>query len=116
MAAALPVNSLGMAPPDEGRVRRRAAYLQGFSFHAAVHLHANDREGLAHLCGYGARPPFSQERLSQLPETAGSPTVSSGPSATVAARPPLALPRRLRPGSHWRREVVPPPLAASRTL
>jgi len=26
-----------------------------------VHLHANDREGLAHLCGYGARPPFSQQ-------------------------------------------------------
>jgi hypothetical protein len=31
-----------------------------------VHLHANDREGLAHLCGYGARPPFAQARLSEL--------------------------------------------------
>jgi len=24
-----------------------------------VHLHANDREGVAHLCGYGARPPLA---------------------------------------------------------
>jgi hypothetical protein len=29
--------------------------------------YANDREGLAHLCGYGARPPLAQSRLSQLP-------------------------------------------------
>jgi len=33
------------------RIRRQAAYLEGFSLHAGVHLHANDREGLAHLCG-----------------------------------------------------------------
>jgi hypothetical protein len=51
-----------------GKRRKLAAYLDGFSLHAAVHLHANDREGLAHLCGYGARPPFSQERLSKLPD------------------------------------------------
>src|SRR5216684_1183562 len=56
------------APPDTGRPRKLAAYLDGFSLHAAVHLRANDREGLAHLCGYGARPPFSQERLSTLPD------------------------------------------------
>ncbi|MFL5441543.1 MAG: transposase, partial [Myxococcales bacterium] len=31
-----------------------------------MHLHANDPEGLAHLCGYGARPPLVQRRLSQL--------------------------------------------------
>jgi len=66
-AQAEAMNSLGTAPPDEGRVRKRAAYLQGFSLHAAVHLHEN-REGLAHLCGYGARPTFSQERLSPLPD------------------------------------------------
>jgi len=47
---------MGNSPPDTGRAKKRAAYLQGFSLHAAVHLHANDREGLAHLCGYGARP------------------------------------------------------------
>jgi hypothetical protein len=58
------LNSLGTAGQESGRVRRLAAYLDGFSLHAGVHLHANDRQGLAHLCGYGARPPFSQERLS----------------------------------------------------
>jgi hypothetical protein len=26
------------------------------------------RQGLAHLCGYGARPPLTQERLSALPD------------------------------------------------
>jgi hypothetical protein len=67
-AQAEAMNSLGTGLPDNGRARKRVAYLQGFSLHAAVHLHENDREGLAHLCGYGARPPFSQERLSQLPD------------------------------------------------
>jgi hypothetical protein len=67
-AQAEAMNALGTAPPDTGRPRKLAAYLDGFSLHAAVHLHANDREGLAHLCGYGARPPFSQERLSKLPD------------------------------------------------
>ena len=134
-AQAEAMNSLGTAPPDEGRVRKRAAYLQGFSLHAAVHLHENDREGLAHLCGYGARPPFSQERLSQLPETAGSPTVSSGPLAdgrTTLLLQPGELLRRLAtlvppprahllryhgvfaPASRWRREAPPP--RRSRTL
>jgi putative transposase len=67
-APAEAMHVLGTSPPHTGRAKKRAAYLQGFSFHAAVHLHANDREGLAHLCGYGARPPFSQERLSELPD------------------------------------------------
>jgi hypothetical protein len=65
-AQAEALHSLGAAPPHTGRTEERAAYLAGFSLHAAVHLHANDREGLAHLCGYGARPSFSQERLSEL--------------------------------------------------
>ncbi len=67
-AQAEAMNSLGTAPPDTGWARKVAAYLDGFSLHAAVHLHANDREGLAYLCGYGPRPPFSQERLSELQE------------------------------------------------
>ncbi|MFL5399214.1 MAG: transposase, partial [Myxococcales bacterium] len=53
-------------PPNAGRKQERTAYEEGFSLHAGVHLHANDREGLAHLCGYGARPPLVQTRLSQL--------------------------------------------------
>ena len=52
--------------PEAVRLKKQAAYLEGFSLHAGVHLHANDREGLAHLCGYGARPALAQERLSQL--------------------------------------------------
>src|SRR6266851_1112440 len=52
---------LGAASHDTARARRLSAYLEGFSLHAAVHLDANDREGLARLCGYGARPPLSQE-------------------------------------------------------
>jgi hypothetical protein len=44
------------------------AFFEGFSLHAAVHLHANDRQGLARLAGYGARPLLSQERLSALPD------------------------------------------------
>ena len=56
-------------PPDaSGRTTRQVAYLEGFSLHASVHLHANDREGLARFCGYGARPSLSQERLSALPD------------------------------------------------
>ena len=67
-AQAEAISSMGTARPATGRARKLAAYLDGFSLHAAVHLHANDREGLAHPCGYGARPPFSQERLSKLPD------------------------------------------------
>ncbi len=48
--------------------KKHAAYLEGFSLHAGVHLHANDREGLARLCGYGARPALSLDRLSELPD------------------------------------------------
>lgn len=131
-AQAEAMSSLGTPPPDEGRVRKRAAYLQGFSLHAAVHLHANDREGLAHLCGYGARPPFSRERLSQLPDGRLAYRLKRplGDGRTALLLQPGELLRRLAtlvppprahllryhgvfaPASHWRREVVPPPLAA----
>jgi hypothetical protein len=36
--------------------------------HAGVTVRAGDREGLECLCCYGARPPFSLERLSILPD------------------------------------------------
>ena len=50
------------------RRKRQSVLVDGFSLYAAVHLHANDREGLEKLCGYGARPPFALERLSVLPD------------------------------------------------
>ena len=62
------VSVLRGKPPDPCEAKHLAAYHQGFSLHAGVHLHANDREGLAHLCGYGARPPLRQERHSALPD------------------------------------------------
>ena len=42
------------APPKR---KRHSAFVEGFSLHAGVHLHANDRAGLARLLAYGARGP-----------------------------------------------------------
>ncbi|TMB09502.1 MAG: hypothetical protein E6J65_28955, partial [Deltaproteobacteria bacterium] len=50
LQASLPV---GLAEPP--RRKRQSALIDGFSLHAGVHLHANDREGLEKFCGYGAR-------------------------------------------------------------
>jgi hypothetical protein len=62
------VRTLPKAPADPPLPRRRAAFIDGFSLHAGVHLHANDREGLEHLCCYGARGPLSLQRLSLTPD------------------------------------------------
>jgi hypothetical protein len=117
------------AQPDAGRAKKRAAYLGGFSLHAGVHLHENDREGLAHLCGYGARPPFSQERLSALPDGRlsyrlkrplddGRATLLLEPTELLRRLATLVPPPRAHlsryhgvfaPASRWRQEVVPPP-------
>jgi hypothetical protein len=92
-----------------------------------VHLHANNREGLAHLCGYGARPPFAQERLSALPDgkLAYHMKRQLGDGQEVLVLEPRELLRRLAtlvppprahlvryhgvfgPASSWRAEVVP---------
>ncbi|HUJ25926.1 MAG TPA: transposase, partial [Myxococcales bacterium] len=58
------VRALPKAPVDPRLPSRRSAFIDGFSLHAGVHLHANDREGLEHLCRYGARGPLSLQRLS----------------------------------------------------
>src|SRR5438067_2389270 len=44
-SARVPVSASGLSSSP-----RRCDRSGGFSLHAAVHLHANDREGLAHLC------------------------------------------------------------------
>ena len=36
--------------PDPFPHARRSAFLDGFSLHAGVHIHANDRAGLERLC------------------------------------------------------------------
>ncbi len=51
--------------PDPFPHVRRSASLDGFSLHAAVRIHENDREGRERLCRYLLRPPFALHRLSQ---------------------------------------------------
>jgi hypothetical protein len=55
----------GAAPP---RRRRRTAFLEGFSLHADVWVHPEDRAGLERLILYGARGPLALERLTELPD------------------------------------------------
>jgi hypothetical protein len=113
--------------PDAVRIKKQAAYLEGFSLHAGVHLHANDREGLAHLCGYGARPPLAQERLSRLPDgrlayrlkppiTGRGEVLVLSPSELLRRLAALVPPPRSHlvryhgvfgPASAWRSEIVP---------
>ena len=45
-----------------------AAEAEGFNVHAGVAVRAGDRDGLERLLRYCARPPFSLERLSILPD------------------------------------------------
>ena len=51
--------------PDPFQHARRSALLDGFSLHAGVRVHGNDREGLERLCRYILRPPLALSRLSQ---------------------------------------------------
>ena len=137
-ADARPPDSLGLAqaesvsllfgkPSDAGRAKKQAAYFDGFSLHAGVHLHANDRQGLLHLCGYGARPPLTQDRLSALPDGRLAYRLKRplADGREVLLLQPLELLRRLAtlvppprahlvryhgvfgPASAWREEVIP---------
>jgi len=87
---------------------------------------ANDRKGLAHLCGYGSRPPFSQERLSKLPDgrlayqlkrplADGRPMLLLQPSELLRRLATLVPPPRAHlvryrgvfaPASRWRKQVI----------
>jgi hypothetical protein len=51
--------------PDPFRHARRSAHLDGYSLHAGVRIHANDREGRERLCRYALRPPLALDRLSR---------------------------------------------------
>ena len=102
--------------PDPPHRRRHSAFLEGFSLHSGVHLHASDREGLEKLCGYGVRPPLSLERLSAPPDgrlvyrlkrrlpggprgpcnVADRAVAPAGDTGAAAAQSPRAL-----PSMHW---------------
>ena len=123
------IGSLGLRKHSTAPSKPHTAYTKGFSMHAGVHLHANDRQGLAQLCGYGARPPLSQARLSALPDgnlrlSLKRPLDDGREALTLA---PVELLRRLAsivppprahlvrfhgvfgPASRWRKEIVPTP-------
>jgi len=111
-----------------------AAEVDGFNIHAGVVIHKGNRDGLEKLCRYGARPPFSLERLSILadgrvayslrkPRKNGATHLVLTPEQALARISALVPPPRyplvrfagvLAPGSSWRADVVPHgPLASS---
>lgn len=53
---------------DDPPPKKLTAFLEGFSLHAGVHLHENDRLGLERLCRYGARGAIAHSRLEELPD------------------------------------------------
>jgi hypothetical protein len=55
----------GPAPIRAPNLPPRTARHEGFSLHADVAVHQNDRQGLERLCRYGLRPPLSLSRLTQ---------------------------------------------------
>jgi hypothetical protein len=117
---------------DDDRFRPRgkspwAGEVGGFNIHAGVTIRAGDRAGLERLCRYGARPPFSLERISLLPDGRvayrlrkprrnGATHLVLAPVhflARIAALVPppryplLRLSGVLASGSSWRATVVP---------
>ena len=46
----------------------RCAFWNGFSIHADVRIHPNDRLALARLLAYATRPPCPDDRLTRLPD------------------------------------------------
>ncbi len=113
--------------PDPFKHARRSAHLDGFSLHAGVRIHENDREGLERLCRYAVRPPLALHRLSQGPDRrlvyrmkrarGGSLFLVLTPDELLARLATLVPPPRTHalryhgvfaPNSRHRRRVVPP--------
>jgi len=58
----------GLEPPEHRPLAEELCTAAGgFSLHVARTVEAHDREGLEGLCRYGLRAPFSQRRISVLP-------------------------------------------------
>ena len=125
------VRALPKAPADPMLPKKRTAFLDGFSLHAGVHLHANDREGVEHLCCYGARGPLSLQRLSltadgqvcycmKRPMHGGKTVLLLTPTEFLRKLATLVPPPRghlvrfhgvFAPHSSFRRKVIPVPEA-----
>ena len=75
-----------VVPPDAEPhlTKPRCAFKKGFSVHADVRIHANDRLALSRLLAYAARPPCPEERLTRLPD--GRPRCASSALGRVALR------------------------------
>ena len=112
--------------PDEFRHSRHGAFVDGFSLHAGVRIHGNDRDGRERLCRYLLRPPLSLQRLSQGEEgrlvyrmkrpRGGSLFLLLTPDELLARLATLVPPPRVHglryhgvfaPNSKVRRRVVP---------
>jgi hypothetical protein len=57
------VRLLGKRDYEPQPAKKMCAQHRGFSVHAQVRISGNNREGLARVCRYVLRPPFSVERL-----------------------------------------------------
>jgi hypothetical protein len=66
-ALQVPLFSIPLGP-DELPYRPLCAAGDGFSLHADLAIHQDDRAGLQRMLRYGLRPPFSQKRLSLTPD------------------------------------------------
>jgi hypothetical protein len=96
----LPPGAREWMPPRKAR----CASLDGFSLHANVLIHGNDRQGLEQLCLYGARGAISLERLEQRQDgrLAYRMRRPAPDGSTHLVLTPIALLRRLA-------ALIPPP-------
>jgi hypothetical protein len=122
-------SEVGPAELESAAPAHGAAIREGFNLHASVHIDAADDLGRERLCRYGARPPFSLERLRRLPggrlgyrikkaRGGGAKVLSLTPLELLARLSALVPPPRyplvryhgvLAPRSSWRKAVVPRP-------
>jgi hypothetical protein len=61
------IGRIGVPPADAAHIiKPRCAFWNGFSVHADVRIHENDRLALTRLLAYATRPPCPDNRLTRL--------------------------------------------------
>ena len=113
----------------EVKLPPRCAQVGGFNLHAGVVIGAHNREGLARLCRYVARPPLSSKRMHIQPNGQilirlkrawmdGTQHLEFSPIELLEKLAALVPPPRvnqilyhgvLAPRAKWRQEIVPKP-------